>query len=157
MIRKSSRAELIAPLIVGSIFALGLNWLRDSVATRLISGLHEAFLGAFIASHCALFVSATKLLASALSLIDLLAPLAPALFAAPIAKILVDQLDEPFQVSSRIIARREHSQRALAAKPLRNVTDFAEHCARCWGQSIERLEVYLRELQTPNIEWSQLK
>ncbi len=168
MIAKKSSAELVARLVIGLIaFVLGFNWFRDLILVLPIGGLTETLVSGLITSHYVLLVSAVHLVATAvqiivgaLLLIHHFVPLPMALLAVVTVNILVDQLNEldgPFQVSSCVVARRKTSQRTLAAKPLREVADFAEQCARFWRPSIERLEVYLRELQFPTIEWSQLK
>ena len=52
--------------------------------------------------------------------------------------------------SARLIARGREAQWRpcrLEAGPLKDVADWLEHYRRFWEQSLDRLEVYLRELK----------
>ncbi len=76
----------------------------------------------------------------------------------------VTELAEPFEMSmpaiskhlkvlerAGLIARGREAQWRpcrLAAGPLKDAADWLEHYRRFWEQSFERLEDYLRELQT---------
>jgi DNA-binding transcriptional ArsR family regulator len=77
----------------------------------------------------------------------------------------VTELAEPFEMSlpavskhlkvlerAGLIARGRQAQWRpcrLDAVPLKDAADWLEHYRRFWGQSLYRLEHYLRELQTP--------
>ncbi len=76
----------------------------------------------------------------------------------------VTELAEPFEMSmpaiskhlkvlerAGLIARGREAQWRpcrLAADPLKDAADWLEHYRRFWEQSFDRLEDYLRELQT---------
>ena len=76
----------------------------------------------------------------------------------------VTQLAEPFQMSlpavskhlkvlerAGLIARSREAQWRpcrLAARPLKDVAEWVEHYRRFWEESFDRLDEYLRELQT---------
>lgn len=75
----------------------------------------------------------------------------------------VSELAEPFDISmpavskhlkvlerAGLIARSRDAQWRpcrLQAAPLREVSDWVEHYRRFWEQSLDRLDVYLQELQ----------
>lgn len=75
----------------------------------------------------------------------------------------VSELAEPFDISmpavskhlkvlerAGLIARSRDAQWRpcrLQAAPLREVSDWVEHYRRFWEQSLDRLDVYLKELQ----------
>jgi len=75
----------------------------------------------------------------------------------------VTELARPFQMSlpaiskhlkvldrAGLITRSKEAQWRpckLAASPLKDVTDWLEHYRRFWEQSLDRLDVYLKELQ----------
>ena len=77
----------------------------------------------------------------------------------------VTELAEPFEMSlpavskhlkvlerAGLIARGRQAQCRpcrLDAVPLKGAADWLEHYRRFWEQSLDRLEHYLRELQTP--------
>jgi DNA-binding transcriptional ArsR family regulator len=77
----------------------------------------------------------------------------------------VTELAEPFEMSlpavskhlkvlerAGLIARGRQAQWRpcrLDAVPLKDAADWLEHYRRFWEQSLDRLERYLRELQTP--------
>jgi DNA-binding transcriptional ArsR family regulator len=77
----------------------------------------------------------------------------------------VTELAEPFEMSlpavskhlkvlerAGLIARGRQAQWRpcrLEAAPLKDAADWLEHYRRFWEQSLDRLEDYLRELQTP--------
>ena len=77
----------------------------------------------------------------------------------------VSELAEPFEMSlpavskhlkvlerAGLIARGRQAQWRpcrLEAAPLKDAADWLEHYRRFWEQSLDRLEEYLRELQTP--------
>jgi DNA-binding transcriptional ArsR family regulator len=77
----------------------------------------------------------------------------------------VTELAEPFEMSlpavskhlkvlerASLIARGRQAQWRpcrLDAVPLKDAADWLEHYRRFWEQSLDRLEHYLRELQTP--------
>lgn len=77
----------------------------------------------------------------------------------------VTELAEPFEMSlpavskhlkvlerAGLIARGRQAQWRpcrLEAGPLKDAADWLEHYRRFWEQSLDRLEDYLRELQTP--------
>ena len=76
----------------------------------------------------------------------------------------VTELARPFQMSlpaiskhlkvldrAGLITRSKEAQWRpckLAASPLKDVTDWLEHYRQFWEQSLDRLDVYLKELQT---------
>ena len=76
----------------------------------------------------------------------------------------VTELSEPFDMSmpaiskhlkvlekAGLIARGREAQWrpcSLEAGPLREVADWVEHYRRFWEESLDRLDVYLRELQS---------
>ena len=76
----------------------------------------------------------------------------------------VNELAEPFDISLPAVSKhlkvleraglisrgREAQWRPcrLTANPLREVADWVEHYRRFWTQSLDRLEDYLRDLQT---------
>jgi len=76
----------------------------------------------------------------------------------------VTELAEPFEISlpavskhlkvlerAGLIARGREAQwrpARLKAAPLKDVADWAEHYRRFWEQSFDRLDDYLRELQS---------
>src|SRR5229473_2828225 len=76
----------------------------------------------------------------------------------------VTELAEPFEMSmpaiskhlkvlerAGLIARAREAQWRpcrLKAAPLKDIADWLEHYRRFWEQSFDRLEEYLRELQT---------
>jgi DNA-binding transcriptional ArsR family regulator len=78
-------------------------------------------------------------------------------------EVSVQELAEPFDISLPAVSRhlkvleragliargREAQWRPcrLAAKPLREVSDWVEHYRCFWEQSFDRLDDYLRELQ----------
>lgn len=80
----------------------------------------------------------------------------------------VTELAEPFDMSlpaiskhlkvlerAGLIARGQEAQwrpRSLAAGPLRDAADYLEHYRRFWEQSLDRLDVYLQQLQTDPAE-----
>ncbi len=75
----------------------------------------------------------------------------------------VKEIAEPFRISppavtkhlkvlerAGLITRGRHAQWRpcrLHAKPLRDVADWVDQYRRFWDESIDRLEIYLRELQ----------
>jgi DNA-binding transcriptional ArsR family regulator len=77
----------------------------------------------------------------------------------------VTELAEPFEMSlpavskhlkvlerAGLIARGRQAQWRpcrLDAAPLKDAADWLEHYRRFWAQSLDRLEHYLHELQTP--------
>jgi DNA-binding transcriptional ArsR family regulator len=80
----------------------------------------------------------------------------------------VTELAEPFEMSmpaiskhlkvlerAGLIARGREAQRRpcrLNPQPLRDVSDWVEHYRQFWEQSLDRLEEYLREMQTQEIQ-----
>jgi DNA-binding transcriptional ArsR family regulator len=79
-------------------------------------------------------------------------------------EVSVTELAEPFDMSlpavtkhlkvlerAGLIARGRDAQWRpcrLEAKPLREVSDWVEHYRRFWEQSLDRLDDYLKELQS---------
>ena len=75
----------------------------------------------------------------------------------------VTELAEPFEMSLRAISKhlkvleraglitrgREAQWRPcrLTASPLKDVADWVEHYRRFWTENLDRLDIYLRELQ----------
>jgi DNA-binding transcriptional ArsR family regulator len=80
----------------------------------------------------------------------------------------VTELAEPFEMSlpavskhlkvlerAGLIARGRQAQWRpcrLEAAPLKDASDWLEHYRRFWEQSLDRLEDYLRALQTPGAD-----
>ena len=88
-------------------------------------------------------------------------------------EISVQELAEPFEMSlpaiskhlkvlerTGLIARGKKAQWRpcrLEAAPLRNVADWVEHYRQFWEQSFDRLDAYLRELQSASPEATRKK
>ncbi len=84
---------IIARILLGLIFfVFGLNGFLHFIPAPPMSGLPGAFIGALIASHYVLFVSAVQLISGVLLLSNQFIPLALALLAPVLANILVYHL-----------------------------------------------------------------
>lgn len=85
----------------------------------------------------------------------------------------VNELAEPFRMSLPGISKHlkvleragliERSRKAqwrpcrLQAQPLREVADWVEHYRRFWEESFDRLDAYLRELQSKELQSKEKK
>ncbi len=88
-------------------------------------------------------------------------------------KTSVTELAEPFEMSlpaiskhlkvlerAGLVARGREAQWRpcrLEAGPLKGAADFLERYRRFWEQSFDRLDDYLRELQTPKLQMKEKK
>ena len=78
----------------------------------------------------------------------------------------VKELGEPFALSQPAISKHlrvleqaglitqgreaQRRPRKLRAKPLKEVADWIEHYRRFWDETFDRLDAYLKEMQTPS-------